>query len=76
MTYTTTTRQGPARAYYGIQTEGSGSTLWKFASRAERDAWAQANTVRRAPLAARDVQRTLNSRGHYVRWARPEFIHQ
>ena len=66
---------GRSTHYYGIQTEGNGSTLWKFARRDERDAWVAGKSVLRAPLAARDVQRALNSPGHYVRWARPEFAH-
>lgn len=62
------------RSFYATQLEGAGTTVWKFQTAAERDAWV-AQRTHRAAIPAADARRMIErpSPGHYTRWGKPEF---
>lgn len=61
------------RNFYAWQNEATGITLWRFATKRERDEWVNELHWRK-PLPGRDVDGMLRMKGAFVRWAKPQFV--
>lgn len=58
--------------FYASKMESSGYTMWRFATRAQRDEWVAHSHLRR-PVAGGNVERAFRAKGVFWRWAKPEF---
>lgn len=58
--------------FYASKIEGTGYTMWRFATKSQRDQWVAEDHRRRA-VSADHVDRAFHAPGVFWRWAKPEF---